>query len=971
MLMAADLIGPPALEHLAPEATVDARSFRPAVRVTGADDGYENNDSQAAAWRLGAIDSVTAVSNLSLLDDADWFTFSTETTGGPAHSLGIRFTHSAGDLDLKLFNTDGVEVGSSTGLANAESISLNGLPAGVYFAKVFGKQSKLGAATNSQYALTITPPALPPTVELFGWWSFATNAAHWDSVITMDSQLHNGGSTLSGSFNVQWYLSKDAAGSSDDILLTRVGGGTNYLHSSIGPGANGSRFNVDLQLPAALPTGFSGETFHIIMKTDALGQVDEINEGNNFGQIGQPYDRDQINITTPGAGWSGVDVWDASMDDTPNTVIRDGVLRVNYNYAAPTPWLSSITLEAIGIGSTPITLGSFGVSQVADGKLVNLNSVPGLQAGDYQLRLKATFATGTVSYSTFDAISLLETWTNSGTYAGENIDYNGWTDTAVVMKAGGGTDTLVLNATREEIVSINGFSSFNANLTANQAIYKGSAYDFLRLTGDREIYFQGFERIRFADGSLQELVIRPNDVEYAGQWNLHVTDVPSAWRFTQGSSNVLLVSLDSGVLPPVGAPSWFGVHDLDGRLITDPTDDVNDVVGAPKDYPYPLGHGHMAINVMAANANNGYGVAGINQVSQVMVADVYNGVTLQDAILDAIDYARATGKKVVFQGGVQGETWWSSGGTAASLAHIVSHNADITMFAIAAGNGGPGGNLSDENWWQSVSGVAQLEATQANVMSVGAVENIQPGFVDGLNNADGVWMASYSNRGSNLTLTAPTDSPALDMRGQTFRFGGTSCANPNMAGIASLVWSANPALMGDQLRQVLIDTAHDLGPSGDDNIFGNGMVNADAAVRRAVALARSVDLASLYWGPGLANSATASTFSMVASTDGQLAAPPNVADGAAATLADLAFARPTNEFKLEAESADALTPTATPLTSHAARFASDAAFRHWASDVAPRQFDLRAAAVEASEADLDIVLSLWDEVDEFDTALAV
>jgi subtilisin family serine protease len=107
-------------------------------------------------------------------------------------------------------------------------------------------------------------------------------------------------------------------------------------------------------------------------------------------------------------------------------------------------------------------------------------------------------------------------------------------------------------------------------------------------------------------------------------------------------------------------------------------------------------------------------------------------------------------------------------------------------------------------------------------------------------------MASYSNRGSNLTLVAPTDSPAVEKRGLVFDFGGTSCANPNMAAIASLVWSVNPALTGGELRQILIDTAYDLGDTGDDNQFGNGLVNADAAVRRAVALARNPEVAGLY-----------------------------------------------------------------------------------------------------------------------------
>ena len=121
--------------------------------------------------------------------------------------------------------------------------------------------------------------------------------------------------------------------------------------------------------------------------------------------------------------------------------------------------------------------------------------------------------------------------------------------------------------------------------------------------------------------------------------------------------------------------------------------------------------------------------------------------------------------------------------------------------------------------------------------------------MNGLANATSVNKASYSNYGSALTLMAATDSPAMKPDGSVnFMFNGTSAANPNMAGIASLVWSVNSNLNGGQLRQILIDTAMDLGTAGRDNTFGNGLVNADAAVRRALALSRNNQLTNLYSG---------------------------------------------------------------------------------------------------------------------------
>ena len=394
-----------------------------------------------------------------------------------------------------------------------------------------------------------------------------------------------------------------------------------------------------------------------------------------------------------------------------------------------------------------------------------------------------------------------------------------------------------------DVVSINGVNvdSFYSPVTS-QAIFGGTAFDYMTLADGREIYFQGIETLDFSNASI-DLRIQPTDAEFGRQWNLHISDVDSAWRFTRGSQGVLLASLDTGILTPVGRANGGGIHDIStNRLITDPSDDDNLTGG--------YGHGHLAISVMASQINNG-DVAGINWVSDVYVNDVYSGVELQEALSDTIAYARSNNLRVVFQGGIQGDYWLTSGGSQTDLERLIRDNSDVAMFAIAAGNGGPGGNLGDPNYLNSVSGVAKLETTHDNVMSVGALVNSSADIVDGLTNAQAVNLARYSNRGSNLTMVAATNSPAANKFGGTSTFGGTSAANPNMAGIASLVWSVNSNLDGGDVRQVLIDTAMDLGTQGRDNRFGHGLVNADAAARRAWALNQQEDVAKLHSGDSI------------------------------------------------------------------------------------------------------------------------
>jgi serine protease len=68
------------------------------------------------------------------------------------------------------------------------------------------------------------------------------------------------------------------------------------------------------------------------------------------------------------------------------------------------------------------------------------------------------------------------------------------------------------------------------------------------------------------------------------------------------------------------------------------------------------------------------------------------------------------------------------------------------------------------------------------------------------------------------------------------RFTGTSAAAPNVTGVASLIWSANPNLTAREVSMILQDTAYDLGTPGYDSQTGSGFVNADAGVRRALAI---------------------------------------------------------------------------------------------------------------------------------------
>jgi subtilisin family serine protease len=80
--------------------------------------------------------------------------------------------------------------------------------------------------------------------------------------------------------------------------------------------------------------------------------------------------------------------------------------------------------------------------------------------------------------------------------------------------------------------------------------------------------------------------------------------------------------------------------------------------------------------------------------------------------------------------------------------------------------------------------------------------------------------------GLNANLTSEFVWPANGYEA----WGGTSMATPHVAGVAALIWSANPSWTNVQIREAMNETAVDLGLTGKDEIYGNGLVQAADAL---------------------------------------------------------------------------------------------------------------------------------------------
>jgi bacillopeptidase F len=109
-------------------------------------------------------------------------------------------------------------------------------------------------------------------------------------------------------------------------------------------------------------------------------------------------------------------------------------------------------------------------------------------------------------------------------------------------------------------------------------------------------------------------------------------------------------------------------------------------------------------------------------------------------------------------------------------------------------------------------------------------------------------IAGFSSRGptyctpdGTAAIKPDIAAPGVDVRSSVPGGGyglksGTSMASPHVNGVVALMKQACPQLMPEQIKQIIYDTAYDLGDPGEDNDYGWGMIDAYQAVLMAIAM---------------------------------------------------------------------------------------------------------------------------------------
>ena len=364
--------------------------------------------------------------------------------------------------------------------------------------------------------------------------------------------------------------------------------------------------------------------------------------------------------------------------------------------------------------------------------------------------------------------------------------------------------------------------------------------------------------------------VEPTDESFVRQKALDQTndidiDAPEAWYVTQGSSDVVIAVVDTGVdfnHPDLDDNIWINTAEEGGIPLWDDDfngviDDIHGVYISPLSNPPPWtgvfklgdplmmdddGHGTHVAGIIAAEANNetelpDSNIVGVAPQVRIMPVKVSTGPFLSPwSIAEGISYAARNGADVINLSievlDLLSLFLWTAIAEAESLGVTVvaaSGNSDLDSVSFPAGF--------------------------SSVIAVGAINRVGERCDTSDWGADLLGNPQGSNYGADLHVVAPGHSIESTFWDDTYKWlSGTSQAAPHVAGIAGLLKSVKPSLLPGDIRSIISRSAQYIeDPNGDgtvspdeqatyDNPYnhpwnkytGYGLVNARSAVALAL-----------------------------------------------------------------------------------------------------------------------------------------
>ena len=316
-----------------------------------------------------------------------------------------------------------------------------------------------------------------------------------------------------------------------------------------------------------------------------------------------------------------------------------------------------------------------------------------------------------------------------------------------------------------------------------------------------------------------------NDPSYSQQWGLSNNGVDGALpgadihaeaalsRF-EGTGGTLVAIIDTGVdytHPELSSRMWVNPGEIPGNGIDDDKDGfVDDIHGAnfvsgtgnPMD---DNGHGTHVAGIIAATANNGIGLVGVNPNTRIMALKFLDSQGFGDltGAISALDYA-------VSKGALISNNSWGGAGFSATLSDAISR-ARLKGHIVVAAAGNDSLNID-------TSASYPASFSQDNVVVVASTS-----AQDRLS-----WFSNYGATG--VDLGAPGEAILSTLPGGKYgTLTGTSMATPFVTGALSLLWDRRPDMGYRELINTLLGQT-DLLASLRGKSTSGGRLNLDKAL---------------------------------------------------------------------------------------------------------------------------------------------
>ena len=309
-----------------------------------------------------------------------------------------------------------------------------------------------------------------------------------------------------------------------------------------------------------------------------------------------------------------------------------------------------------------------------------------------------------------------------------------------------------------------------------------------------------------------------NTAEYQANWGLNAINAITAYNDGATGQGITVAVIDSGL--DTTHSEFLNHYDPASINIADSTN--------PNDLTDVDGHGTLVSGIIAAKRDD-VGMHGVAFDANLLAikADDPGSCTANAStstcnfydsdIAAGVNYAAAHGAKVINI---------SLGGDNAATSQLQTAMANAVqqgiIIVIASGND-----------YDAVAGTGNNPTLFAQFAN-DARANGQIIIAGAAKRFPSIQIADYSNRAGNsqtVYILAPADGVDTTSNdgGYTTMFGGSSLATPHVVGAAALLLQAFPNLTAQQVVQLLLTTATDLGAAGPDTINGMGFLNIAAA----------------------------------------------------------------------------------------------------------------------------------------------